>query len=245
MAAKKRYFIWDVAADEAKGPAELQVLAVMFVKKLIEAETLICEEGSENWFALKDLPQFPMLREIAPPEAEVLLPGQKPKADNSFWADIAEKLGVLLAIFGGATIFSGVISFLVPQYIFGVILFLSAIGSLGWALLLIAAIDDGLMWLAIIIFVPFGDLVYACMNFHRCMWALILKYGAILAMIGALVGGIAGAAFWHIDLQHDSFYETFFEKPAKEFERELQEEIERNRFDPKRSTPEPIRPNSP
>lgn len=194
MKNKARYLYWDEAAEAAKGPAQLQVIAVLHKQGDLNANTFICKEGEEEWFPLSQLPEYGMLNEIAPEGAvvktsEEVTAGAKKETREST-IRIAEKVALIIAGIGIACVLAAAVGYFSPGALLPGVMVLGGIGAVGWALIVISALDDGIMWVAITLLVPFGDIYYSLMNIDKLLWPLVIKYGASFVM-GAFAAGAA------------------------------------------------------
>lgn len=190
----KRYFFWDEPKQSVQGPGKLQVLAVLYKQGEIKADTPVCAEGSEDWFPLRKLPEFDMLGELAPEGARIVMPGEKTdqQIENNeerkeFFKKAVVALGIgLLAAFG-LMVVAALDPNLAIILLWGCVLLM----TLGAAMTLVNALDDGYLWAAGVAFVPFLDIAYAMMNPCVVNWVL-LRYISYLMMLGIAAAVVLG-----------------------------------------------------
>lgn len=192
----KRYFYWDEEKQIVQGPGKIQVLAVLFRQKTIDADTPVCVEETEDWFPLRKLPEFGMLPELAPEGARIVMPGDETdqQVENreerkQFALKAMGALGIGL-VAGGILM---VIAALDPSIAGVLIICCLGLTTLGTAMTLVTALDDGSFWILGIIFVPFVDIAYALMNHRAANWVL-LRYISYLMILGIVIASVVGEA---------------------------------------------------
>ncbi|MEM1057968.1 MAG: hypothetical protein AAGK14_01860 [Verrucomicrobiota bacterium] len=192
----KLYFYWDEENQAVQGPGKLPVLAVLLKQNAITGDTPICQKDTEDWFPLRDLPEYGMLPELAPEGARIVMPGEETdeerdnrEARRNFLAKAVVALGI--GLIGSAVVMA--LAALDPGM--ATILMAVAFGlmTLGAAMTLVNALDEGYLWMLGIAFVPFLDIAYALMNPKVTNWVL-LRYISYFLLLGVAIAGVAGAA---------------------------------------------------
>lgn len=190
--AKPRYYYWDEAAEKAQGPAQLPVLAVLHKQGNINGQTYVCVEGKEEWFPLAQLPEYGMLNEIAPEGAVVLMPEQAAAQEKQQAREgtirVAEKVLMLVLGIGAVSVLAAGLGFLLPGALWPVVIVLSAVSLVGWVMILMVALEEGMSWVTIVAVVPFGDVYFSVLHLDRLYWPLVIRYTAGF-MAGAFVIG--------------------------------------------------------
>jgi len=190
----KRYFFWDENKQAVQGPGKLPVLAVLYKQKSITDETPVCLENTEDWFPLKQLPEFGMLPELAPEGARIVMPGEETDQDienrearKEFALKAVVALGIALV---GA--FAVMLLAALDPGMFAILLIAClGLSVLGKAMIVVNAMDDGWLWVAGVILVPFVDIAYGLMNPKAINWVL-LCYIAYFMIFGVLIAGVVG-----------------------------------------------------
>ncbi len=190
----KRYFYWDEEKQAVQGPGKIQVLAVLFKQNNITADTPVCVEGTEDWLTLRKLPEYGMLPELAPEGARIVMPGEA--TDQQLENQESRKLFAIkaLAALGIGIVGGGIVMIIaaLDPSIAGVLLIgCLGLSTLGAAMTIVTALDDGTLWVLGVFFVPFLDIAYALMNPRATNWVL-LRYITYLMMLGILAAAVVG-----------------------------------------------------
>jgi len=193
-------FYIDRGEQNVAGPYDLVQMAGLLRRKIITAETSTRLEGEEDWKPFAWQPQFSIVREV-PPDAvstrvEVL--DEEAHAPSSLIplpsAETLMKLGGLV----GGVLLAGAGAFLIAMVDsttgYCVMVGGGVTALVAHCLIMARLLDEDYMTLALVFFVPFGDVFYFISNIWQYFTWFCAKYVGLAAWAGAAMGLAAHAA---------------------------------------------------
>jgi hypothetical protein len=177
------------------GPYDLVQMAGLLRRKIISSETMTRLEGDDAWMPFSWQPQFSVVREM-PADAvstriDELDEEESERRSTPIPLPSRETLLKLGAMLGGCVlVFLGAYALARLDATTGTGLLYLGVGvSLAAACLTFAKLlDEDVLTLALVFFVPFGDLYYFVCNFWKYYQLTCSKYGGIAMAAGAALG---------------------------------------------------------
>ena len=180
--------------QDAAGPYDLVQMAGLLRKKIITAETSTLREGEQDWKPFCEQPQFIIAKEM-PPDAmstRVVELTEEARAPKSFIplpsAETLMKLGGLTV----GALLAGAAAFLMAwlDTTTGYCLMAAGIGAVlvGQCMTIARLLDEDWLTLALVFFVPFGDVFYFICNIWVYFTWFCVKYVGAAVAVGAALG---------------------------------------------------------
>ena len=188
-------FYIDREEQNVAGPYDLVQMAGLLRRKIITAETMTRREGEEDWKPFGWQPQFSVAREMPPDAVSMRVAELDDEAEESRQGPIPLPSAETLLKLGGmvfGALLAGVVAYLVARLDVTTGYCLEAVGGgtalVAHCMILARLLDEDGWTLALVFFVPFGDIFYFISRFWQYFKWFCVAYVGLAVCAGAAMG---------------------------------------------------------